>query len=480
MSPELELIAAKATLNAQLQDTLLASDGADALSVEHKSTRSDTTTTAGRTTMTARTMTVLPRTASAVNPTPTQKPRYQSEKVLGEGGMGEVVLADDHDIDRRVAIKRLHAEVAMSGPALMRFADEVRIAGALQHPNIVPVYDVGIDAAGQHYFVMKYLEGETLETVIDKLRANDRAYIDKYTYSYRVTMCIEILKALEYAHAHGILHRDLKPANIMIGPHGEVTLTDWGIAKRIKPRPVDEPVCEVGRPKAPEMPMRVEKIIPALLGLTKVPKGGKDAPRIDQSDPPKPEQSERTAHSPKLTGTDDRPHATRAGALLGTPMYMSPEQAAGKIDELDERSDLFSASVLFGEFLSLRHYLADRTTLSDVLDGVLHEDFHFRYGLELGLAGMPAEMFHVVLKGLWREPDKRWQSAREMAAAFARTLSGDIWVCCPFTLTRRTVFVTTTWVNTHPRAVTFIAVTTPLILLGLVLLGIVAIVARLH
>ena len=145
---------------------------------------------------------------------------------------------------------------------------------------------------------------------------------------------------------------------------------------------------------------------------------------------------------------------------------MSPEQAVGNNDTLDERSDLFSASVMFAELLSLRHYLADRTSVADVLDGVINEDCYRRYALELAACTLPAEMKHVVQKGMWREPDKRWQSAQEMATAFERTLSGDIWVACPFTLTRRTSFVVTRWANRNQTAFLALLVGSPLALLA--------------
>jgi serine/threonine-protein kinase len=300
---------------------------------------------------------------------------------------------------------------------------------------------------------MKHLEGESLESVIEKLAAGDRAYEEKYTWTVRATICVETLRALEYAHSRGILHRDIKPANLMIGPHGEVTLTDWGIAKKIVPRPVPDDVCTVGRPKAPAIGFSPLVLLLASFGIRKAPKGGAGAPRISSA--PVASAALATteaglADTRAAVFTNDRPFATAAGVLVGTPLYMSPEQAACEND-LDERSDLFSASAMFGELFALKHYLADRTTLGDVLDGVLNEDFYARYGITLIASTMPAEMMHVVMHGMLREPHERWQSAKEMAAAFERTLSGDIWVACPFTLTRRTSFLVSRWVNENPR-----------------------------
>ncbi|HWE27958.1 MAG TPA: serine/threonine-protein kinase, partial [Polyangia bacterium] len=163
--------------------------------------------------------------------------RYEPVRALGAGGQAEVTLARDHDIDRAVALKRLLPE-RNDEASVLRFAEEIRAVGQLEHPNIVPIHDVGVDAEGRYFFVMKYVEGETLESIIGKLRAGDEAYQRRYTAEYRLQICNEILRGVEHAHALGIVHRDLKPANIMVGALGEVVIMDWGLAKRIgEPEP---------------------------------------------------------------------------------------------------------------------------------------------------------------------------------------------------------------------------------------------------
>src|SRR5262249_42892166 len=128
-----------------------------------------------------------------------QQARFERVKRLGEGGIGEVDLAMDHDISRRVAMKRLRSG-SQDAHSLVRFAEEVRIVGQLEHPGIVPVHDVGVDEAGQHYLVMRYVEGDTLETVIEKLRAGDPAYSARFSLAYRVQVFASILEAIGYAH----------------------------------------------------------------------------------------------------------------------------------------------------------------------------------------------------------------------------------------------------------------------------------------
>ncbi len=182
----------------------------------------------------ARRSTVLPRVqwnGDRHDVVPFQRERFEEVRPLGQGGMGEVVLLKDNDIERLVALKRLPE--ATDVDRLLRFVEEIRTVGQLDHPNIVPVHDVGIDHLGRYYFVMKHLQGDTLESIIEKLRQGDRAAHAHYTFPMRVQLFIGVLNALAYAHRKGFIHRDLKPANIMVGPYGEVTVMDWGLARRI-------------------------------------------------------------------------------------------------------------------------------------------------------------------------------------------------------------------------------------------------------
>ena len=173
--------------------------------------------------------------------------RYETIRRLGEGGFGEVVGARDNDIGREVAVKRLHPE--MRSPAVLaRFAEEVRTIGSLEHPNIIPIHDVGVQENGDYYFVMKYVAGETLESIIEKLAAGDRDTHARFGVERRVQIFTSLLEAVAFAHSKGILHRDIKPANVMVGAYGEVVLMDWGIAKRLRD---PEPPPETGALIAP-------------------------------------------------------------------------------------------------------------------------------------------------------------------------------------------------------------------------------------
>jgi eukaryotic-like serine/threonine-protein kinase len=334
--------------------------------------------------------TVLPRFEAKgprVSITVDSRNRYEPSEVLGVGGMGEVVLVSDHDIDRKVAMKRLLPELRDQA-VLARFVDEIRTVGRLEHPNIVPIHDVGVDEQGRYFFVMKYVQGETLASVIQKLAEGDPAYVAKYSTEARIEIVLGLLHALEYAHSQGIVHRDIKPANVMVGRFGEVVLMDWGIAK---------PVAE-------------QRDAAALAGGTLV--SGDEGPRA-------------------------RLHTTHVGSLIGTPAYMSPEQARRDNAKIDTRSDLYSVMVLFHELLGLEHYLAGKETLEALLDAIQSEEVGFFQVLSMPRRP-PAELVHLLVKGLHKDPARRFQSAGELIAALQAILEGKVQIQCHMTFTKRT------------------------------------------
>jgi len=337
---------------------------------------------------TART-TVLPEVRNDPNGLillPRDRSRYEHEGVLGRGGMGEVSLARDHDIGRKVALKRLTD--AESPHAVARFIDEVRIVGNLEHPNIVPIHDVGIDEHGALFFVMKFVEGETLRAVIDRLVAGDIATHRRYSFEHRLDIFTSLLQALHYAHARGFVHRDIKPENIMIGPYGEVMLMDWGIAHV----------------------MRSE-------------------PRV---------QTEVRASTPSLPRASKE---TIDGQIVGTPEYMSPEQALGDVATLDGRSDLYSAFAVVWELLTLRPYVPQGKTpvetLLAVLDRAPPRSNDVGYGRHPYQRPVPVELRHFLWQGLQRERDARFPSAEAVLVELERVRGGEFAVNCPITLVKR-------------------------------------------
>jgi len=169
--------------------------------------------------------------------------RYELGEELGRGAMGVVLLATDRDLHRDVALKMLLPEEAKRPGARASLLREARLAGGLEHPNIVPVHEIGTMEEGEPFFTMRKLDGRSLAAILEGLRAGDTALAERYGRVRLLTVFIQICMAVEFAHARGVVHRDLKPGNIVLGDFGEVQLLDWGIAQK-----VDEPVplLEVG------------------------------------------------------------------------------------------------------------------------------------------------------------------------------------------------------------------------------------------
>jgi eukaryotic-like serine/threonine-protein kinase len=378
----------------------------------------------------SRLTTVLPKvewTGSVPRLVSNARDRFEELGVLGAGGMGEVVLARDHDIGRKVALKRMHEGTDIS--KVLRFVDEVRAVGSLEHPNIVPVHDVGMDAAGRFFFVMKKIDGETLQSVIEKLRSGDQPTVDKYSFHVRAQIFLGVLAAVAYAHKQGFVHRDLKPANIMLGPFGEVTVMDWGLAKRIR---------------EPERPVPV------------------------------------SAGSLEAVSGPRRPTvlSTQMGSIMGTPLYMSPEQARGEHDKVDERSDIYSLTVLFHEFIGLRHYLAGKTTLPEVLEGVQTVTPTHTWSSD-GKVGalVPPEMQWYLGRGFEKKPEDRFKSVDEMISGLQQVIDGRFAVQCPRTLTKRVVLAVAQGIDSNPKVVMPLIYTTTTVFVvsvGLMLINLIS------
>ncbi len=319
------------------------------------------------------------------------KSRFNYLSPLGSCTLGDVALMQDNDIQRQVAIKFLKKEHHTSA-GVVRFMREIRSIGQLEHPNIVPLYDVGVDPDGRFYFIMKNLTGETLADVIQKLKDGHPAYHKRFTFAYRVQVFLEILRAIKFAHDKGIIHRDIKPANIMIGQHGEVIVTNWWIAKKIRRIPGQEEFSE------------------ALDELT--------------------QQVGPRRHSNET----NRFFETRDDSLIGTPAYMSPEQALGQNDKIDERSDIYALSILFHEFLALEHSLADKTTLQEVLSGIVKEKPTPLNRVKNKYQGsIPIELHYIVERGYAKAPSKRYQTVDSMMQDIQDFLDGHNKINCPTT-----------------------------------------------
>jgi len=343
---------------------------------------------------TAPRLTVLPVPADGAESPELHGPRlrYEEERVLGEGGMGKVWLTRDNDIGRRVALKRLRGDAGHG--SFDRFVDEVRIAGRLEHPNIPPVHDVGVDESGSPFFVMKLVEGEGLDRVLARLRRGEPATLDAWPIERRVEVVRGVLSALSYAHGLGLVHRDVKPANVMIGNSGEIVLTDWGVARSLDGAPA----------------------------------------------------------------TDDRilrsAATTRDGQIVGTPLYMAPEQAGAWGDEkLDGRVDVYAAGVMLHELITLRHYMEGVGGTAELIARLHDPRSPGMHELaKKGPAGdrVPAELIHVARRAMQRNPAHRYQSARDMLDALDAVREGRMAVECHVTLTKRGLLGLSRWIDRSP------------------------------
>jgi serine/threonine-protein kinase len=229
--------------------------------------------------------------------------RFRVVHLHAKGGLGQVSLAHDQELQREVALKEIQPQFADDHDSRTRFLLEAEITGRLEHPGIVPVYSLGHHGDGRPYYAMRFIQGETLEEAIRRFHAaveprtaGERALALRQLLTRFVAVC----NAVGYAHARGVLHRDLKPANVMLGPYGETLVVDWGLAK-----PMDRPDA---LPRPAEGTLR-----------------------------------------PQL-GSDATP--TQRGAVLGTPSYMSPEQAAGQLDTVGPASDVYGLGAILYAILT--------------------------------------------------------------------------------------------------------------------------------
>jgi eukaryotic-like serine/threonine-protein kinase len=295
--------------------------------------------------------------------------RYALRTLLGRGGMGEVFLAKDRRIGREVALKATRSDG--SEEITQRFSRECRLQGQLEHPGLVPVYDVGRMPDGAPFFTMKRVRGVTLEDVLRGLAKDDRAMKTRFSRARLLSIFATICQTVHFAHRRGVIHRDLKPANVMLGDFGEIYVLDWGVAKVI-------------------------------------------ASDGDEDPPP---SSDRAVDS---VPPDDM--ATSHGALLGTLGYMAPEQlrnAAG----VDARADVYALGTILCEMLTgERMHPAERAVdLAETTMGSCAKRIR-----ELGAdRGVPLELVELTVRAT--EPNRvdRIASAEDLVRAVERYLDGD-------------------------------------------------------
>ncbi len=270
---------------------------------------------------------------------PQQILHYRVIRRLGAGGMAEVYLTQDTRLDRLVALKVMSAELARDATHRQRFRTEARAASGLSHPHICVIHEVGETEDGCPYLAMEYVEGHTLQEILQQRRMKIREIIK---------VGVEAAEALEAAHARGLVHRDIKPSNLMLDSRGSVKVMDFGLAKRFGPEQIGNALTSVAQ--------------------------------------------------------------TRTGMLIGTPEYMSPEQALGR--SLDPRTDIFSLGVVLYEMAAGQRPFLGRTA-TEMINNIINQP--------AGPLGLDNPVFSpaldtIIFKCLEKDPEKRYASAKELAS----------------------------------------------------------------
>jgi serine/threonine protein kinase len=288
--------------------------------------------------------------------------RFALGERLGQGGQGVVFALRDRDARRTVALKALNGRDLDDGD-VARFLHEVQVTAQLEHPGVVPVHDVGVLPDGTAFYTMKRVEGMVLTDWLDG-RAGSPAHRFE-----TIQLFLKICDTMAFAHSRGVIHRDLKPRNIMVGTYGEVLVMDWGLAK-------------------------------ALGGAARDHEAGAGPTRIS-------------------SGSD---HETVAGTSVGSPAYMSPEQALGQVELVDHRSDVYGLGVILYEMLAaVSPYVRGevRRTLAQVASGSWTP-------LDMQPAGraLPRRLVAVVHRAMALRQDERYQHVSELAADLRAFLAG--------------------------------------------------------
>ncbi|KAF0246816.1 MAG: serine/threonine protein [Planctomycetota bacterium] len=325
--------------------------------------------------------------------------RYRLGKELGHGGLGTVVEAFDANLEREVAIKMLLD--GASGELAERFVREAKLAGRLDHPNIVPVHDFGtLGGHGRRLFLaMKRVRGRDLGQVLEALSDGDEQAKSEYSRTKLLQVFQDICLGAAFAHDRGVIHRDLKPANVMLGDYGEVLIVDWGLARVMDDRRAEgENTPEIAAP-APDGPLDPDATIA-------LPPSG-------------------TSHS--ATRDSAATALTLDGEVLGTPAYMSPEQAEGWIRDCDARSDIYSLGVILYQILTLRTPFQGRTPreiLRKVRAGGIVPPSTALKNHSPSAAVLPAELDAICLKALAFRKQDRFRTALELHREIQLFLEG--------------------------------------------------------
>ncbi len=315
-----------------------------------------------------------PATASPTAPlgeplsTPATR-RFSILRPFQRGGLGQVSVARDAELNRDVALKEILPKHADSGEARQRFLMEAEVTGSLEHPGVVPVYGLGQYADGRPFYAMRFIHGDNMLMAIDELHRAPLLPDRELRFRQLLARFVAVCNAMEYAHNRCVLHRDIKPGNIMLGHYGETLIVDWGLAK--------------------------------VLGAQ--------------------EQSRDAFELPVQPASSGNSTETQLGRVVGTPAYMSPEQAAGRVDMLGSAADIYSLGA------TLYHVLTGRAAFGDVeRDALLGSVQLGRFAPPRSVKrDVPRALEAICLKAMARAPEDRYRSARAMGEDVDRYLADE-------------------------------------------------------
>lgn len=348
---------------------------------------------------------------------------YRLESEFARGGFGRIFSAIDLSLGRTIAIKQLWLGGGADAELEARFLNEARITALLAHPGVVPVYSLYESEEHEPFYTMKLVEGRTLAVAIDELHASAKAAgIDRLKERRLLESILAVIRTMAFAHERRVIHRDLKPANILLGEYGETVILDWGLAKSLDRSTIPEAT-------APE---------------TCAAEEDHDRTRFN-------------ADSPIATAA-----LTVDGAVMGTPVYMSPEQATGSTELLDERSDVYALGALLYEALTgsrpFRGASSD-AVLKQVIKGPPPPPRSIRRGL-------PRPIDAICQKAMATDPRSRYRTAAEFASDLERFLADQPTDAHSESIGERIA----RWRRTHRKA-------TGIAVLALVVIAIVSLVA---
>jgi serine/threonine protein kinase len=294
--------------------------------------------------------------------------KYMPLGELGRGSMKSILKVKDRDTARNIAMAVMQS--ADSPSRVKRFVHEARIAANLEHPNIIPVHDIGIDSNGMPYFTMKLVKGRSLSEILEKLAIGNRDTVLEFPLMRLLDIFKKVCDAIAFSHANGIIHLDLKPENIQVGNFGEVLVCDWGLAKIIRPD---------------EFFSTKHLTTQKLFNLSNIEK-------------------------------------TMVGTVKGTPGYMAPEQAAGENEGKDKRTDVYALGAILYSILSLR-VPVDGANIHEVILKTVHGEIVPPTLRNPGRL-IPRALEAVAMKAMSVDPSERYQSVPELLREIDAFLGG--------------------------------------------------------